>query len=432
MKKMEFTIKKYPDIGEEYYHGVHSSGLPVYVIPKKHTTAFAVFATKYGSIDNVFRTGGEEQYKTIPDGVAHFLEHKLFEEENGEDAFLRYAKFGGNANAFTSFTRTAYLFSCTENFDDNLEILLDFVTSPHFTHDSVNKEQGIIGEEIRMYNDNPGWRVFFNLLDAMYINNPIKIDIAGTIESIAQITPETLYTCYNTFYNLHNMALCVSGDVTPEQVEAICDKVLKPAPEIVIDRYYPEEPTHINKDRVEINLEVSRPLYCIGIKDTPEQDSQKAFEKSAAIDIVLQMLFGNSGEFFNKHYSSGLINGTFSSSYSQSKNYAFVEIAGSDEDPDQIKQVVCEEIQKRRQTFFTGEDFDRAKRVVYASSLLSFNSTDRIANNFLSFAFEDGDFFDYPSIISAVDYDKAKELFLSVFNIDNIAMSVVSPNNRAQ
>lgn len=426
---MSFLVKENAAIGEKYYYMQHKSGLPVYVFPKKHATAFAIIGTKYGSVDTTFKTNKDTDFFTIPDGVAHFLEHKLFEDENGNDAFERYAKFGGNANAFTSFIRTAYLFSCTNNFDQNLEVLLDFVTHPYFTDKTVKKEQGIIGEEIQMYQDNPGWRVFFNMLGAMYVNNPIRRDIAGSIESIAEITPEILYKCYNIFYNLNNMALCVCGNVTPEQVEAVCDKILQQAEDIKINRSFPDEPEHINQHRITQELEVAQPLFCIGIKDTITASSEEAIRKAAVTEILLQLLFGKSSDFYNRHYESGLINRKFSASYEQSSRYAFTEISGSCENPDDVKQAVCDEITRRKAEFFTEEEFKRAKRVVYAGNLYTFDSTEQIATGFLSFAFEGSDILDYPDVISKVTYEEAKNTLLSSFDINKCVLSIVFPKN---
>ena len=205
-------------VGDTYYKLEHPSGLTVFIYPKENSNStYAVFGTKYGSVDNQFRRSDEDTVHTVPEGIAHFLEHKLFESEDG-DAFARYAKTGASANAYTSFDMTCYLFSCTENVEASLEILLDFVQSPYFTEQTVQKEQGIIGQEIRMYDDDPQWRVMFNLLGALYHTHPVKIDIAGTVESISHITPELLYQCYHTFYDLHNMALCVAGNIDKETV----------------------------------------------------------------------------------------------------------------------------------------------------------------------------------------------------------------------
>lgn len=423
----EFTIRENAGINEKYYYKKHKSGLPIYVFPKKHSTSFAVFGTKYGSVDTTFKTGKENEFMTVPDGVAHFLEHKLFEDENGNDAFERYAKYGGNANAFTSFVRTAYIFSCTNNFDNNLEVLLDFVTHPYFTEKTVKKEQGIIGEEIKMYEDNPGWRVFFNMLSAMYVNNPVRRDIAGTVESISLITPEILYRCYNTFYNLNNMALCVCGDVTPEQVEAICDKVLVNAENIDIQRTVEEEPEHINTKRITLELEVAQPLFNIGIKLKPVQNSGEFLKNEAVNEILLQLLFGRSSDFYNVNYESGLINGKFSASFEQALSYAYSEISGSCEDPDGVMKAVCEEINKRKENFFTKEEFESAKRVVYANNLHNFDSTEDIATDFLSFVFAGCDILDYPEAISDVTYDDVKNTLLSDYDTEKCVLSIVIP-----
>ena len=253
------------DFGESYVKCEHESGLQIYILEKPlYNSAYALFGTKYGSIDNVFSVNGEQT--EVPEGIAHFLEHKLFESEDG-DAFTRYAETGAYANAFTSFDKTCYLFKCSTRFYDNLEILLDFVQSPYFTAATVQKEQGIIGQEIRMYDDSPGWRVMFNMLLAMYKNHPVRIDIAGTTESIAEITDELLYKCYNTFYNPQNMFLCIAGNVDTDKVLKMVEEQLKPKEKQDLCRIMPEEPDEILKPYVEQALEVVIPLFCFGYKE---------------------------------------------------------------------------------------------------------------------------------------------------------------------
>ena len=210
MEKKIITNEK---TGDKYVYIKHDSGLDILVCEMEgFSTTEALFGTKYGSINTRFKTGKDKDYTVVPEGIAHFLEHKLFENEEC-DVFDLYAKTGASANAFTSFDKTCYLFSCSDNYKASLEILLSFVQSPYFTKESVDKEQGIIGQEIRMYEDNPSWRVFFNLLSILYHSHPVKIDIAGTIDSIAKIDADLLYKCYNTFYNLHNMVLAIAGNV---------------------------------------------------------------------------------------------------------------------------------------------------------------------------------------------------------------------------
>ena len=252
--EMKNTLVESKLLRDSYRCVKHASGLTVFIYPKAEMrSTYAVFGTRYGSIDKVFKRSDEDKAETTPAGIAHFLEHKLFESEDG-DAFGRYAEIGASANAYTSFETTRYLFSCTENAEQALEILLDFVQSPYFTKQTVEKELGIIGQEIKMYDDDPQWRMMFSLLRAMYHTHPIKDDIAGTVESIAEITPEYLYRCYNTFYNLNNMALCVCGNCTEEEVLALCDKMLKKSEPVEVDRVFEEEPDTIVQPLVEEKL----------------------------------------------------------------------------------------------------------------------------------------------------------------------------------
>jgi len=215
---MEKQIVKNERTGEQYTYVKHPTGLDIYIWKMEdYSTSYALFGTKYGSINTKFRTKNEKDFITVPNGIAHYLEHKLFENEDC-DVFSLYAKTGASANAYTSFDKTCYLFSCTDNVYESLEILLSFVQSPYFTEETVQKEQGIIGQEIRMYDDNAGWRVFFNMLQGMYHNHPVKIDIAGTVESIAKINADLLYQCYNTFYNLNNMVLSIAGNIDEDKI----------------------------------------------------------------------------------------------------------------------------------------------------------------------------------------------------------------------
>ena len=415
-------------VGEQYFYRVHESGLPIYVIPKKHSATYAMFGTRYGSIDCKFKTAKDEDYLELPDGVAHFLEHKMFEDENGVDAFTRYALTGASANAFTSFDRTCYLFSCTEGFDENLEILLDFVSHPYFTKETVQKEQGIIGEEIAMYDDNPGWCVFFNLLKCLYKNHPVRRSIVGTRESIAQITPEMLYRCTDTFYNLRNMVLIVCGDVTPEQVNAVCDKMLtEVAPVVEVERVFPEEPEEINCPYAEGFFEISQPIVEIGFKDIPAEDPDERIRISAANAINMQLLFGKSGEFYNRLYESGLISDKFGGAYAQERTAAFTEVSAYCNEPYALKDAVCAEIDKRREIYFTREEFETAKRVVYANNLFNFDSTDDIANTFMTFWQNGGDYLSYSACLSKIGYEEAWKVLKDTVRTDRCAMSVVYP-----
>ena len=426
-----FTKVRNETIGEEFFTREHESGLTVYVIPKKHSATYALFGTRYGSIDVKFKTDRDEDYLELPDGVAHFLEHKMFEDENGVDAFTRYAVTGASANAFTSFDRTCYLFSCTEGFETNLEILLDFVSHPYFTKETVQKEQGIIGEEIAMYDDNPGWCVFFNLLKCMYHDHPIARSIVGTRESIAQITPEMLYRCTDTFYNLRNMALVVCGDVTPGQVNDICDKMLtQKAEHLQVERVFPAEPAEIRCDYAEDFFEISQPIVEIGFKDVPAEDAKERIRIAAANAINMQLLFGKSGEFYNRLYESGLISDKFGGAYVQERMAAFTEVSAYCKDPHALKDALCAEIDKRRESYFTKEEFETAKRVVYANNLFNFDSTDDIANTYMNFWQSEGDYLEYSACLSDIGYEEAWETLRRTVRTDRCAMSVVYPKER--
>lgn len=383
---MSFELIENKQIDEKYYHKKHKSGLDIYVIPKNHTTGYAVFGTKFGSIDNHFKVNGEEI--KVPDGIAHFLEHKMFENEDGVDTFKKYAEYGASANAYTSSDITVYLFSATASMNENLEILLDFVSHPYFTKETVDKEQGIIGQEIRMYDDNPNWRLYFNMLRAMYKNHPIKIDTAGTVETIAEITAETLHKTYATFYNLHNMALCVCGKFSPEDVEAVCDSVLKEAPELCVERIYPDEPVEANLPEICEKMQVSMPMFAVGIKDPVQFEKGEALaKKSAQMSIILRIIFGKASDLYSRLYSDGLINSSFSASFDAHDAFSYTEISGLTTDPDRVYAEIKKEIARYIDKGIEQEEFDRAKRALYAASVRIFDSTDDIANSFLSYLF---------------------------------------------
>lgn len=420
-------VKENKVLGEKYYHFVHSSGLPVYVCPKNHETAFAAVAVKYGSCDNRLPT--EKGIVTVPDGTAHFLEHKMFENPDGTDSFETFTKNGGDANAFTSFERTEYIFSCTENFYINLKTLLQMVFTPHFTKESVQKEQGIIGQEIKMYEDDADWRALLGMLEGMYVNNPVRKDIAGTIESIAEITPEILYDIHKVFYHPSNTVLCICGNVDPEEVKKVCDECLKYYPETKIDLPDIFEPAQVNEQRVVTKLKIGMPQFALGIKEAFPENSDDDLKRSAEHAIILQLLFGSSGEFYCENYESGLISDRFSYSYYNSRDWSYISIEGVADDPDMVAQAVKNEIEKRKSFFFTKEEFLRAKKVIYATECLSFNSTSEIANRLASAALEGCDMLDYASVIQNTCYEEVKERFMKGYDMEKSCLSIVFPED---
>lgn len=423
---MSFKIFRNKVIGEKYYYTKHKSGLDVYVIPKNHGTGYAVFGTKFGSIDNHFKVNGEEV--RVPDGIAHFLEHKMFENEDGVDTFKKYAKYGANANAYTSSDITVYLFSATSNLTENLEILLDFVSHPYFTKETVDKEQGIIGQEIRMYDDNPNWRLYFNMLRGLYKNHPVNIDTAGTVETIAEITAETLHKTYNAFYNLHNMALCVCANVKPEEVEAVCDKVLKKADEICVERIYPDEPLEAASAEICERMQVSKPMFAVGIKDPVQFECGDALaRKSAEMSIILKILFGKASDFYSKNYESGLINSSFSAGFDAHCAFSYSELSGTSDEPDKAYEEIKKEINRYKKKGIEEEEFLRAKRALYASSVRVFDSTDDIANSFLSYLFCGCNLLTESTYLDAVTLEDVNNRLLTAFPNEAFTLSKVLP-----
>ncbi len=425
----EIVTKENKMLGEKYYIFTHKTGLKVYVFPKKMSSSYALFTTKYGSIDNKFKLEGEKDFVVVPDGIAHFLEHKMFECENGEDAFELFAKTGASANAYTSNARTAYLFSTTDNFYESLEYLLDFVTHPYFTEKTVQKEQGIIGQELRMYDDHPGARLEKGLLQALYKNNKVRIDVGGTIESISEITAEILYKCYYTFYNLHNMALAVCGDVELDKVVEICDKVLKDAPKQTIIRDYElDEPKEVYKKRSVCNLAVAKPILSIGIKDSNiSKNPNERAKKFYAVQILNEMLFSRTGDLYNTLYDKKLISHYIDASFEHSEFYSFNVIATESQDPESVYSHFVEFIENTKKQGLDKEAFELAKRTIYSAYIKSFDSTDDIAENIITNHLEGTDMFDMPDIIKSINYEYASELFNDFYKEEYYAMSVVNP-----
>ena len=417
-------------LDEKYYTFNHKTGLKVYVFPKKLTTGYALFTTKYGAIDNKFKLEGENEFTCVPDGIAHFLEHKMFECENGEDAFELFAKTGASANAYTSNDRTSYLFSTTDNFYESLEYLLDFVTHPYFTAKTVEKEQGIIGQELRMYDDHAGARLEKGLLQALYEKNKVRIDVGGTIESIAEITADILYKCYNTFYNLNNMALVVCADVEPDKIEQICDKILKDAPKQKIIRDYEcdDEPKSVYKKRSVCSLSVAKPIFAIGIKNSdiaidPDENSKQFY----ALQILSEMLYSRSGELYNELYSKKLISQDLDSAVEHSANYSFTVVSSESNDPEAVYDHFVSFVERTKQKGLDKKAFELAKRTIYAVNIKLFDSTDDIAEALMTTYLEGGELFEIPDIIASIDYDYIVELFNSQYNEDYFAMSIVNP-----
>ena len=419
-----------PLLCEKYEKITHPSGLDIYVFPKNLTTTYAIFGVKYGSIHNSFTLADGSEI-TVPDGIAHFLEHKLFTNEDGSDSFERFSKYGADANAYTSFNKTAYLFSCTENFEDSLAELIRFVTHPYFTDESVASEVGIIAEEIKMYDDNPSDRCFYGMLEGMYRNHSIRRNICGSVSSISSITPKTLYECYNTFYNLRNMALIVCGHVDTEAVLKIADAELTgiapPFSTVPIDENKQEEPC-VFMPYVEQKMQVSKPIFNIGIKDVDIPDDPSVRQKKDAVMAILdEMIFSRAGRLYSSLFEKGLISPNMSYGYSISQSSAYNSIAGEAEEPKKVLEEILDFIEKLRADGLSYEDFLRGKRVMYAEFVKSFDSTDNIANNLLSFVCEDAELLSYADIIDSVTFSDVQNAFEAAFVPERITLSVILP-----
>ncbi len=419
-------------LAEGYEKIFHPSGLEIYVFPKKFSASYAVFGVKYGSLDSKFALSRGGETLTFPDGIAHFLEHKLFTNEDGSDSFERFAEYGADANAYTSFNKTAYLFNCTEHFEKSLAELLDFVTHPYFTAKSVASEIGIISEEIKMYDDNPSDRCFYGMLEGMYENHPIRRNICGSEESIREISADTLYTCYNAFYKLSNMVLIVCGDIDTHSVMSVVNAHLPmEKSEFCVSRApLPAEPPQVNKPYVEQKMQVAKPLFNIGIKDIdiPKKSDERQ-KKDAAMAILDEMIFSRAGSLYGSLFERNLVSPNMSYGYTITDTAAYNSIAGEADDPRLVLDEILAYIEKLHTEGLSEEDFVRGKRVMYAEFVKSFDSVDSIANNMFSFVCEGAELLSYAHIIKSVSFDDVCDLFKVMFKPEYITLSVINPIN---
>lgn len=376
---MDKKIVKSPLLGQQFTQIQHSSGLTVLLCPMEgFSTSYALFAAKVGSIDTTFKTQADEDFVEVPAGIAHFLEHKMFENEEG-DAFQKYAATGASANAYTSFDRTAYLFSCSDNFPQSLEILLDFVSRPYFTPQSVEKEQGIIGQEIQMYDDHPSWQTLTGLMESLYHHNPVKLDIAGTVESISQITADLLYRCYNTFYNLSNMVLSIAGNFDPQVVLDLCDKILKPQPSVEIEWRNAQEPREVVAHRRAKALSVSVPIFQIGFKGEAG-DSLDNLKAQVLDEILLEILCGESSPLYRRLYDQGLINSTFEYEVLAGRDYLVPMYGGESRDPDAVYAAITQEADRLRQEGIPQDAFAWCHKATYGRYVGMFSRVEAVAS----------------------------------------------------
>ncbi len=428
---MQLTLKENSFTGEKLYSGKHSSGLEIFIIPKpEYSGSYAIFGTKYGSVDSEFVVPGESEPICVPDGIAHFLEHKMFDQPDGSNVFDKFSKYGGNANAFTSFNMTAYLFSATSNFNENLAVLLDYVQSPYYTDQTVSKEQGIIGQEIRMYDDNPGWKLFFNFINCLYKEHPVKKEIAGTIESISEITADYLYKCYNTFYNLSNMALVIIGNVDTDSALKTIEAGIKNNDPFTepIKKIYPKEPDEIKAPYAEKTMAIASPMFMLGFKDTDTNLSPDGLlKKNIEMTILFKMLFAKGSGLYKKLYDAGLINSTFSTDYTMQPDYAFSSIDGESKDPKKVYDIILKEISQLKEKGLSESDYERVKKVVWGRYIRTHNDIEDYAHSFIQFKFMGIDYFDFHKVYQTVTFEDVQNRFKSHFNPELSALSVINP-----
>ena len=411
-------------VKEEVYIDKLENGLTVMVIPKKNTAKkYVIWGTEFGSIDNHFYLDGNEI--KVPDGIAHYLEHKLFEQENGKNSLDVLSSLGVNANAYTTNNHTAYLFESTDNFYEALDEFMDYVQNPYFTDENVEKERGIIGQEIMMYDDYPDWQVYLNAMKAMYHENPIKIDITGTIETISHIDKDILYKCYKTFYNPSNMALVVAGDFKPEEIlQEIKNRLVENENQGEIKRIYTEEDESIVQEKIEKNFEVSRPLFTIGIKDNPNKQ-EEIVKKHIAIEILMNLILGRSSDLYRKLYNEGILSGQPSLDYEFGQTYAHVLITGQSTDPEKVYNEFKIKVKQLKEQGVNEQNFERIKKLIYGGYVKEYNDIQDISRMFLADYFKGINSFDYLEEIEGINIKYLSQILTDIFKEEKMILSVV-------
>lgn len=414
-------------IKEKLYIEKLENGLTIMIIPKPNTKKkYITWGVNFGSIDNHFIDPKTKQQIQIPDGVAHFLEHKMFEQSNGTNSLDTLSSIGVDPNAYTTNDHTTYLYECNDHFYEALDEFMDYVQNPYYTDENVEKEKGIIAQEIKMYDDHPFWQVYMNAMECLYKNNPIKIDIAGTVEEINKINKDTLYTCYNTFYTPANMLMVVSGDFVPEElIEEIKKRLIKKENNTEIKRIYPEEPDQINQKQKTVQMDVNNPLFVIGFKDKVLENKEEMVKRHIAIEILLYMLIGKSSKLYQELYKEGLIIAQPDLDYEFSKQYAHITISGQSNNPEKLVEKFTNEINNLKQNGIDEKIFNRIKRKIYGDYVTEFNDVSNIARMFMSDHFKGINSFEYIEMHEQVKKEYAEETLKEAFNENKMIISTI-------
>jgi predicted Zn-dependent peptidase len=422
---------RYPRVGEKLYHQVLDNGLHIYVDPKpEFGKSYAFFATSYGGMDVRFQLDG--QWHDTPEGVAHFLEHKMFDTQDG-NALQDLAAAGASPNAFTSNAITGYYFECTQRFEENLRTLLSFVSVPWFTPESVDKEQGIIGQEIRMVEDDPEWRVYQNLMNCLYENHAIKISVIGTQESIAQITDQTLYACHKAFYHPSNMVLCVAGNVDAQRVVDIAREILPTGSGAQIGRDHGgPEPETAACPQAELEMAVSTPIFLLGFKAPPPPESGEERLRQALVgELACEALMGTSSALYADLYERGLVNKSFSCEYADYPGCAFLCAGGESPDPQAVRQAVLDAAKVMGEQGIDEGLWKRLKKAAYGSRVRSLNSFENICVELAQAHFAGEDYFSFPEVYDQIRKEDVEACIRAWVTPERSALSVVRPQGEA-
>ncbi|MGL5439685.1 MAG: EF-P 5-aminopentanol modification-associated protein YfmH [Filifactoraceae bacterium] len=420
-------------LSEKIFYEKLPNNMDLFFMPKEgFNKKYAIFATDYGSNDLEFINPHTKERVKVNEGIAHFLEHKVFEEESGEDAFLKFSKYGASANAFTNFDMTAYLFGATENFYESLEHLIRFVQSPYLTNENVEKEKGIIAQEIKMYEDNADWRLFFNTLRAMYKVHNNSVDIAGTVESIYKITVEELYNCYNTFYSPSNMALFIVGDLDIEEIKKTVKNTVSDINMFdgEIERLRKSEPKEINKKLIEAEMEVSIPMFTIGFKDEAIDDPKERLEKYLALDIAMSIIFGKTSRLHEELYSKGLIFSELAYEQNIHKDYFYSLISSETREVEKVHKIILDELERVKKEGLNANDFERVRKSKLGSFIKLFDSIESLANQYLAFHFQGIDLFWYYDMLNGMTLEKVNKEINNHFSEEQSVLSVVKPTKQ--
>ncbi|WP_174613367.1 EF-P 5-aminopentanol modification-associated protein YfmH [Virgibacillus ihumii] len=416
----------YDRIDEVVYSKQLTNGLTVILLPKPEMAkTYAIFSTDYGSIDQTFTPIGKSERITVPKGIAHFLEHKLFEKED-RDVFADFGKQGASANAYTSFTKTAYLFAATNHIEKNMHTLLDFVQAPYFSEQSVEKEKGIIAQEIEMYNDQPDWQSFMGTIKSLFHNHPVKIDIAGTVDSIQSITKDDLYTCYHTFYHPQNMTLCVAGNFNEQDMMELIEQNQQ-AKEFAniepIDREYPNEPATVAMNENTLTMPISVPRCTIGIKESAAALSGQEFlEKDLLQSMILDFYFSKGGPIYQQLFDEELIDDSFYFETNLEKDFGYTLIGGNTNQPDVFSKRVKDLLKSTNSAVFTSDEIDRMKKKKIGQLLRSMNSMEFTANKYIHYQNVGIDFFELIPFIQELNVDHFNKFVKQWIRDDRLAV----------